>query len=92
MASGALCNWPELFGAVALLSSRSRHGHLCTQVKVVVGIRNDATEAYNITSIMGSVNSPADFKTYIHNLTHQVRGCLGWRRDRCCQHPQHALH
>lgn len=44
----------------------------CAQVKVVVGIRNDAAEAYNISSIMGSVNSPADFKTYIHNLTHQV--------------------
>ena len=46
----------------------------CLQVRVVLGIHNDASETYNITSIMGSVNSPADFKTFIHNLTHQVRG------------------
>jgi hypothetical protein len=43
------------------------------QIKVVLGIHNDAGEPYNITSIMGSVNSVADFKSFIHNLTHQVR-------------------
>lgn len=47
----------------------------------MLGLHNDASEAYNITSIMGSVNSPADFKTYIHNLTHQVRGRLKLARS-----------
>lgn len=37
----------------------------------MMGLHNDASEVYNITSVMGSVNSVADFKTFIHNLTHQ---------------------
>eukprot|EP00798_Chlamydomonas_sp_ICE-L_P028292 gene28292-31402_t len=41
-------------------------------VDVVLGIRNDASEAYNVTSILGSLNSPMDFRMHIQNFTQQV--------------------
>lgn len=41
-------------------------------VKVVAGIRNEASEAYNITAILGSVNMASDFRLYVQNFTEQV--------------------
>lgn len=43
------------------------------QIKVVLGIRNDAIEPYNVSAVMGSLNSPIDFKRYFYNFTQQVR-------------------
>lgn len=42
------------------------------KIKVVLGIHNDGVEAYNISGIMGSLNSPTDFATYIQNFTQQL--------------------
>lgn len=42
------------------------------EVKCVLGIHNDASEAYNITAILGSLNSPADFRLYVQNFTENV--------------------
>jgi hypothetical protein len=42
------------------------------QIKVVLGIHNDGSEPYNISGIMGSLNSPTDFSMYIQNFTQQV--------------------
>lgn len=41
-------------------------------VKVVLGLRNDAAEPYNVSAILGSLNSPIDFKRYFYNFTQQV--------------------
>lgn len=41
-------------------------------VKVVVGIHNHASEPYNISAIMGSVNSPMDFSIYLLNFTQRL--------------------
>ncbi|KXZ50707.1 hypothetical protein GPECTOR_15g391 [Gonium pectorale] len=41
-------------------------------VKTVLGIRNDASEPYNISAIMGSLNNAADFRAYYWNFTQQV--------------------
>ncbi|KAG2454227.1 hypothetical protein HYH02_001261 [Chlamydomonas schloesseri] len=41
-------------------------------VKVVVGIRNEAAEKYNISAIMGSLNNAQDFRAYYWNFTQQV--------------------
>ncbi|KAG2489387.1 hypothetical protein HYH03_012029 [Edaphochlamys debaryana] len=41
-------------------------------VKVVLGIRNDAAEAYNISAIMGSLNNAEDFRAYYWNFTQQL--------------------
>ncbi|KAG1674966.1 hypothetical protein FOA52_014761 [Chlamydomonas sp. UWO 241] len=41
-------------------------------VKCVLGIHNDAAVAYNVTAIVGSLNSPGDFKLYIQNFTENV--------------------
>lgn len=42
------------------------------KIKVVVGIHNEGSDAYNITAIMGSLNSPMDFKIYVQNFTQQL--------------------
>lgn len=42
------------------------------QVRVVLGIHNDADVAYNISAIMGSLNSPTDFSIYVQNFTQQL--------------------
>lgn len=42
------------------------------EIKVVVGVHNAATESYNMSAIMGSINSPSDLKLYIQNFTQQV--------------------
>lgn len=42
------------------------------KIKIVLGIHNDAVEPYNITAIMGSLNSPMDFRIYVQNFTQQV--------------------
>ena len=44
------------------------------QIKVVISAHNDASKPYNITAVMGSLNSPMDFDLYIQNFTQQVRG------------------
>ncbi|GIL69103.1 hypothetical protein Vretimale_17308 [Volvox reticuliferus] len=41
-------------------------------VKVVLGIRNEASEDYNISMIMGSLNSAQEFRSYYWNFTQQV--------------------
>jgi len=41
-------------------------------VSVVLGIHNDASELYNITAIMGSLNTPTDFSIFIQNFTQQI--------------------
>ena len=51
------------------------------QVNVVLGFHNEATEAYNVTAIMGSLNSPTDFAIHVQNFTQQVQlsgsgGCM----------------
>lgn len=38
-------------------------------VDVVVGIRNDGSETYNLTMIAGSLNSPADFNLHVQNFS-----------------------
>lgn len=43
-------------------------------VDVLVGFRNGANEPYNVTAIMGSLNSPLDFSIYVQNFTHQAYG------------------
>lgn len=43
-------------------------------VEVVVGLHNGASQPYNITAIMGSLNSPLDFGIYVQNFTHQTYG------------------
>jgi hypothetical protein len=52
------------------------------QIKVVISAHNDASKPYNITAVMGSLNSPSDFDLYIQNFTQQV-----WVWD-LFQHPQ----
>ena len=39
---------------------------------VVVGFDNTAGEAFNITGIAGSFNSPSAFQYYVQNFTYQV--------------------
>ena len=34
---------------------------------------NDGGKPYNVTAVMGSLNSPADFSMHIQNFTQQVR-------------------
>ena len=46
------------------------------QVDVVLGLHNSAGEAFNITHIAGSINSPKAFYYYVQNFTLQVRCCL----------------
>ncbi|GFR51632.1 hypothetical protein Agub_g13988 [Astrephomene gubernaculifera] len=41
-------------------------------VKVVLGVRNEASEAYNVSAIMGSLNNAADFSAYYWNFTQQI--------------------
>lgn len=41
-------------------------------VKIDLGIHNDGSESYNISAIMGSLNSPQDFKVFFYNFTQQV--------------------
>jgi len=38
-------------------------------VDVVVGLHNEGSEAYNISLITGSLNSPADFSLHVQNFT-----------------------
>lgn len=40
----------------------------------MVGFHNGASTAYNISAIMGSLNSPLDFGIYVQNFTHQAYG------------------
>lgn len=66
------------------------HG-LHAQIKAVLGLRNDASELYNITAILGSINMPADFKLYVQNFTEQVCAldccnCSVSSMVRCCMH------
>jgi len=42
------------------------------EIKVVVSAHNDAATPYNISAMMGSLNSPMDFDLYIQNFTQQV--------------------
>jgi len=42
------------------------------EIKVVISAHNDASKPYNITAVMGSLNSPMDFDLYIQNFTQQV--------------------
>lgn len=42
------------------------------EIKVVVSAHNEASKPYNITAMMGSLNSPSDFDVYIQNFTQQV--------------------
>lgn len=51
------------------------------QVKVVVGIRNEAAEKYNISAVMGSLNNAQDFRAYYWNFTQQVCGGHDWARS-----------
>jgi len=44
-----------------------------SQIEVVLGFHNEATMAYNVTAIMGSLNSPMDFSIFVQNFTNQVR-------------------
>jgi hypothetical protein len=46
--------------------------HTLAQVEVVVGLHNDGAEAYNLTMIAGSLNSPVDFTVYVQNFSHLV--------------------
>lgn len=41
-------------------------------VKVVVGMHNDGQETYNVTAILGSINSVTDFKLYVQNFTNKL--------------------
>lgn len=41
---------------------------------MLVGFRNGANEPYNVSAIMGSLNSPLDFSIYVQNFTHQTYG------------------
>eukprot|EP00798_Chlamydomonas_sp_ICE-L_P015427 gene15427-21510_t len=41
-------------------------------VNVMLGIRNDASETYNVTAILGSLNSPMDFRMHIQNFTQMI--------------------
>jgi hypothetical protein len=41
-------------------------------VTVVAGIHNDASQEYNISAIMGSINFPHDFSQHIQNFTQQL--------------------
>lgn len=51
---------------------KSLHWTAGAKVKTVLGIHNDSPEAYNVTAIFGSLNSPADFRLYVQNFTQQV--------------------
>lgn len=42
------------------------------QVDVVLGLHNSAGEAFNITHIAGSINSPQAFQYYVQNFTLKV--------------------
>ncbi|EFJ43001.1 hypothetical protein VOLCADRAFT_109993 [Volvox carteri f. nagariensis] len=41
-------------------------------VKVVLGVRNEASENYNISMIMGSLNNAQEFRAYYWNFTQQL--------------------
>jgi len=43
-------------------------------VDVVLGLHNSASQPYNISAIMGSLNSPLDFGIYVQNFTLQGYG------------------
>ncbi len=45
---------------------------------MVVAIRNEAAEKYNISAIMGSLNNAQDFRAYYWNFTQQVCGWVAW--------------
>ena len=69
------------FAAGKLVGSHAPVPFLCVftiltrslQVEVVLGFHNEATMAYNVTAIMGSLNSPMDFSIFVQNFTNQVR-------------------
>lgn len=42
------------------------------EIKVVVSAHNEGSKPYNITAMMGSLNSPVDFDLYVQNFTQQV--------------------
>lgn len=44
-----------------------------TQAPLVLGIRNGAADAINVSAIGGSINSPFDFGFYVQNFTFVVR-------------------
>lgn len=43
-------------------------------IEVLVGFHNGASSPYNITAVMGSLNSPLDFGIYVQNFTHMTYG------------------
>lgn len=42
------------------------------QVTVLLGLHNEASEMYNVSAILGSLNSPTDFSIFVQNFTNQV--------------------
>ncbi|PNH04580.1 Translocon-associated protein subunit alpha [Tetrabaena socialis] len=50
----------------------SRHFPAGQPVKVVLGVHNDASEPYNVSAIMGSLNNAQQFGTYYWNFTQQL--------------------
>ncbi len=60
--------------------------HTLAQVEVVVGLHNDGAEAYNLTMIAGSLNSPVDFTVYVQNFSHLVSCGWGAPRNRDRRH------
>ncbi len=42
------------------------------QADVVLGLRNEGSETYNISMIAGSLNSPVDFSVFVQNFTQMV--------------------
>ena len=63
-----------LFGP-PIASSVTICAHNChrVQIDVVLSFHNGGDEALNVSGIMGSINSPAAFNIYVHNLTSLVR-------------------
>jgi len=43
-------------------------------IDVIAGFHNGASQPYNVTAIMGSLNSPLDFGIFVQNFTYQTYG------------------
>ncbi|CAD7699658.1 unnamed protein product [Ostreobium quekettii] len=46
----------------------------CVQIPVLLGFRNEGGEAVNVSAIMGSLNSAADFRVHYQNFSMQPLG------------------
>ncbi len=55
-----------------MLIHTHRRGAHAPQVNVAVVFHNEGTEMYNVSVIMGSLNSPTDFSLHIQNFSQQV--------------------